>query len=103
MPVLVDGFIVTVAALVAASLSPNVCRVLFLSTMSAEKGQTSAIGKISRIAKENSISMHETPVLSMNMRMGEATAALLAVPILRSAAAVLSDMATIQEILEPSK
>jgi nicotinate-nucleotide--dimethylbenzimidazole phosphoribosyltransferase len=102
IPVLVDGFIVTVAALVAASLSPNVCLVLFLTSKSAEKGQTAAIDKISRIAKENSISMHETPVLSMNMRMGEATAALLAVPILRSAAAVLSDMATIQEILEPS-
>lgn len=102
IPVLIDGFIVTVAALIAASLCPNVCRVLFLTSQSAEKGQAAAIGNISLIAQENGISFQSAPILSMNMRMGEATAALLAVPILRSAAAVLSDMATIQEILESS-
>jgi len=104
IPILIDGFIVTVAALIAVHICPPVCRVLFLSTQSAERGQKIALAEISRIAKENNISLQEggTPILSMNLRMGEGTAALLAVPILRAAATILSDMATIEDILEPS-
>ena len=97
--VLVDGFIATVAALTAVTISPDVCRVLFFSSHSAEPGQKAAIAAIRAIANENKIPIDECPVLSMNLRMGEATAGLLAVPILRCAAKVLSDMASIQEIL----
>ena len=97
--VLVDGFIATVAALAAVAISPNVCHALFFASHSAEPGQRVAIEAIRAIASENKIPMDECPVLSMNLRMGEATAGLLAVPILRCAAKVLSDMASIQEIL----
>jgi nicotinate-nucleotide--dimethylbenzimidazole phosphoribosyltransferase len=97
--VLVDGFIATVAALTAVAISPNVCRVLFFASCSAEPGQRAAIEAIRAIACEIKIPIDECPVLSMNLRMGEATAGLLAVPILRCAAKVLSDMASIQEIL----
>ncbi|CAB9510508.1 Nicotinate-nucleotide--dimethylbenzimidazole phosphoribosyltransferase [Seminavis robusta] len=97
--VLVDGFIATAAALVAVSISPNVCHVLFFTSHSAEPGQRAALEKIHAIARENNFPVDECPVLSMGLRMGEATAALLAVPILRSSAMVLSDMATIQDIL----
>ena len=98
--VLVDGFIATAAALVAVSMSPNVCHVLFLTSNSAEKGQRAAIDKIQAIASENNISpIPASPVLSMNLRMGEGTAALLSVPILQSAAAIMQEMATIQDIL----
>ena len=97
--VLVDGFIATAAALVAVSMSPNVCHVLFLTSNSAEKGQRAAIDKIQAIATENDVPVPASPVLSMNLRMGEGTAALLSVPILQSAAAVMQDMATIQDIL----
>lgn len=99
VPVLVDGFIVTAAALVATNMSPNTCRILFFSSQSAEKGQLAAIKSIQDIAMENGIPISATPALAMNLRMGEATAALLAVPILRSAAAVVADMGTIQDIL----
>ena len=97
--VLVDGFIATAAALVAACISPNTCRILFFTSNSPEPGQRAAIEKIKKIAEENQLPVNEDPVLSMHLRMGEATAALLAVPILRSAAGMLSDMATIQDIL----
>ena len=97
--VLVDGFIATAAALVAVSISPNVCHVLFLTSTSAEKGQRAAIDQIQVIATENNVPVPASPVLSMNLRMGEGTAALLSVPILQSAAAIMQDMATIQDIL----
>ena len=97
--VLVDGFIATAAALVAVSMSPNVCHVLFLTSNSAEKGQKAAIDQIQAIATENNVPVPASPILSMNLRMGEGTAALLSVPILQSAAAIMQDMATIQDIL----
>ena len=97
--VLVDGFIATAAALVAVSMSPNVCHVLFLTSNSAEKGQRAAIDQIQAIATENDVPVPASPILSMNLRMGEGTAALLSVPILQSAAAIMQDMATIQDIL----
>lgn len=97
--ILVDGFIVTAAALVAASISPNACRNMFFSSQSAEKGQATAIESIQRIAASNGIPVPPSPALAMNLRMGEASAALLAVPILRSSVAILSEMGTIQDIL----
>ena len=35
----------------------------------------------------------------MGLRLGEGTGAVLAVPLLRSAAAIISDMASLQEVL----
>ena len=97
--VLVDGFIATAAALVAVGISPNACHCMFLTTNSAEKGQKAAIENIQAAADLNHIPMPPYPVLSMGLRMGEGTAAIMSVPIIRSAAAVMSDMATIQDIL----
>jgi nicotinate-nucleotide--dimethylbenzimidazole phosphoribosyltransferase len=100
LPVLVDGFIVTAAALVAAHICPSTCQVMFFTTQSAEIGQQAAIEGIQKIADQNGVLKPEIPALSMGLRMGEGTAAILAVPILRSAAAILSEMGTIQDILK---
>ena len=97
--VLVDGFIVTAAALVAVRMKPSVCNVLFFSTKSAEKGQIAAIEQIQRIAQEHNLPIPASPALSMGLRMGECTGALLAVPILQSSTTMISNMATIQDIL----
>ena len=99
IPILVDGFIVTAAALVAVGIKPSVCNVLFLSTKSAEKGQLAAVKQIQDTARNGKLPIPADPVLSMGLRMGEGTGALLAVPILQSAASMVSEMATIQEIL----
>jgi nicotinate-nucleotide--dimethylbenzimidazole phosphoribosyltransferase len=97
--ILIDGFIVTAAALVAVGIKPCVCNVLFLSTKSAEKGQVAAVKHIQATAKKSKLPVPADPVLSMGLRMGEATGALLAVPILQSAASMVTQMSTIQEIL----
>jgi nicotinate-nucleotide--dimethylbenzimidazole phosphoribosyltransferase len=99
IPILIDGFIATAAALVAVGIKPGVCNVLFLSTKSSEKGQIAAIKQIQATARENKLPVPADPILSMGLRMGEATGALLAVPILQSAASMVTQMATIQEIL----
>lgn len=99
IPVLVDGFIVTTAAMIAVLMSPDVCRVLCFATRSTEKGQRVAINTIKRIAKQNNIPESPEPALDMNLRMGEGTGALMAVPVLRSAAAVISELATLETVL----
>jgi nicotinate-nucleotide--dimethylbenzimidazole phosphoribosyltransferase len=101
IPLLIDGFIVTAAALAAVAISPSVCNFLFLSTRSVEKGQIAAIKRIQEIARKSNLPVPSDPVLSMGLRMGEGTGALLAVPILQSAATMVTQMATIQEILSP--
>lgn len=99
IPLLIDGFIVTAAALVAVGIQPSVCKILFLCTKSAEKGQLAAVKKIQEIARNSNLPAPADPVLSMGLRMGEGTGALLAAPILQSAASMVTNMATIQEIL----
>merc|ERR1712238_329280 len=97
--ILVDGFIVTAAALIAVRMKPSVCNALFLTTKSAEKGQVAAIEQIQAIAREQNLPVPASPALSMGLRMGECTGALLAVPILQSSATMITNMATIQDIL----
>jgi len=97
--VIVDGFIVTVAAMVACLISPNVSRLLLFATKSTEIGQAIAIDTIRKVASNNSIPRPAEPALNMSLRMGEGTGALMAVPLLRSAAAVLSELATLEEVL----
>lgn len=101
VPLLVDGFVVTVAALVAVSISPVVGRILFFATKSTEPGQRVALEAIrvqtSRTGSVESISM---PAIDMSLRLGEGTGALIALPLLRSASCVMQEMGTIADILK---
>jgi len=99
IPILVDGFIVTTAAMIACQIDPAVTRVLLFATQSTEKGQTIALETIGSIAKSNGIPVPVTPALNMNLRMGEATGGLLAVPLARSACAIVGELATLGEVL----
>ncbi|PSC74487.1 nicotinate-nucleotide-dimethylbenzimidazole phosphoribosyltransferase isoform B [Micractinium conductrix] len=90
MPCLVDGFISGVAAAAAARANPNAAAVQFWSHASAERGAAAAAAAAGGSAR---------PVLTMGLRLGEGTGAVLAVPLLRSAAAVMRDMASLQEVL----
>lgn len=102
IPVLVDGFIASAAALVAVCISASVGRVLFFSSSSVEPGQGAALEKIREILVSSNLPVDSLsrPVLDMGLRMGEATAGLLAIPILRSSAAIIRNMATLQEVLQ---
>lgn len=81
--VVVDGYIAGAAALLALALDPSLADFLIWSHRSAEPG---AARLLERLGIE--------PVLDLNLRLGEGTGAALAVPILRSACAVMREMAT---------
>ncbi|WP_077530266.1 nicotinate-nucleotide--dimethylbenzimidazole phosphoribosyltransferase [Vreelandella utahensis] len=86
IPVLVDGFIVTAAALVATHLSPNLMQWLHFSHQSREPGHRTMLE-----------AMGATAVLDLDMRLGEGSGAAVAVPVLRSACALHNEMATFTE------
>jgi nicotinate-nucleotide--dimethylbenzimidazole phosphoribosyltransferase len=81
--VIVDGYIAGAAALLAIALDPKVKDFLLWSHRSAEPG-----------AKRLLERLEIEPVLDLNLRLGEGSGAALAVPILRSACAVMREMAT---------
>jgi nicotinate-nucleotide--dimethylbenzimidazole phosphoribosyltransferase len=83
---LVDGFISTAAALVAARLDPEIRPALFYSHRSAEAGHGLAL-----------MVLGASPLLDLGMRLGEGTGAALAFPLLKAAAAVLREMATFSQ------
>ena len=99
VPTLVDGFICTVAALLAASISPWATRIMMFSTLSAERGHEVALNAIAKIAETNGLPAPPAPALSMGLRLGEGTGAVLAVPLLRSACQMLR-MATLSELTQ---
>ena len=89
VPVLVDGFIATAAALLAVRLSPNARDYCLFAHASAEAGH--------RVMLET---LTARPLLELDMRLGEGTGALLSVPLLRAACALLSEVAELSDVLE---
>ncbi|MGB3684438.1 MAG: nicotinate-nucleotide--dimethylbenzimidazole phosphoribosyltransferase [Ornithinimicrobium sp.] len=83
MPVLIDGFIVTAAALVACRLEPTVRQQLVFAHRSAEPGH--------RVALE---ALEAMPLLDLGMALGEGSGAAMAIPVLRAACDILAEMAT---------
>lgn len=86
IPVLVDGFIVSAAALVAVHLRSELRPWLHFSHRSQEPGH----GYLLR-------ALEVTPVLDLAMRLGEGSGAAVTVPVLRSACALHNGMATFDE------
>lgn len=83
LPVLVDGFISTVAALSAANITPGCQDWFFYGHRSEEKGHKIVL---QALAAE--------PILNLGMRLGEASGAVLALPILQMACRLHNEMAT---------
>lgn len=88
MPVIVDGFISGTAALAAVRHRPDVSGCLFMSHVSAEGGAQLLLKELGQL-----------PALDMGLRLGEGTGAVLSLPLLRSAAAVVSDMGSLDDVL----
>ena len=86
VPVLLDGFISGAAGLVAARLAPGCPDYLFASHLSAEPGH--------RIILEM---MGLRPLLALDLRLGEGTGAVLAMPLIEAAAKIAREMATFAE------
>ncbi len=85
VPVLLDGFVTGAAALVAAALSPDAVGSLVAATRSPEPGHALVL---ERLGLE--------PLLDLGLRLGEGSGAALALPLVRSAIAILLDMATFE-------
>jgi nicotinate-nucleotide--dimethylbenzimidazole phosphoribosyltransferase len=86
IPVVLDGFITGAAALVAARLAPNLPARLIASHRSAEPGH--------RIVLET---LGLEPILDLGLRLGEGSGAALAIPVIRSAARLVGEMATFED------
>ncbi|PKN05331.1 MAG: nicotinate-nucleotide--dimethylbenzimidazole phosphoribosyltransferase [Deltaproteobacteria bacterium HGW-Deltaproteobacteria-9] len=86
IPVVVDGFISTAAAMIAVGLVPDVRNYLFAAHQSVEIGHQA---------------MHKylglTPLINLNLRLGEGTGAVLAFHLIEAAARILREMATFAE------
>jgi len=83
LPVLVDGFIASAAALVALRLRPDAAAWLFYGHASAEPGYVHLMQ-----------ALDARPLVNLGMRLGEGSGAAVALPILRLAAALHGQMAT---------
>ena len=83
--VIVDGFIATAAAAAALDMEPGVRGAMVFAQLSEEAGHGRLLSALGA-----------EPLLSLGMRLGEGTGALLAWPLVRAAAAMLREMASFE-------
>ena len=86
LPVLVDGFIATAAALTTVRMTPDSADWLIYAHGSAEPGHARLLE-----------ALDATPLLSLGLRLGEGSGAATALPLLRLACALHNGMATFAE------
>ncbi len=85
VPVVLDGFITGAAALAAARLAPAAAGSMIASHRSPEPGH--------RLVLEE---LQLEPLLDLGLRLGEGSGAALAIPVVRSAVAILNEMASFE-------
>ncbi len=83
VPVVLDGVIAGAAALVAAALAPGVVGYLVAGHLSPEPGDRAALAQLGL-----------RPLVDLDLRLGEGSGALLALPLVQAAVRVLRDVAT---------
>jgi nicotinate-nucleotide--dimethylbenzimidazole phosphoribosyltransferase len=83
VPVLLDGFITSAAALVLARLVPRAAGSMIAATRSPEPGHGAILDALGL-----------DPLLDLGLRLGEGSGAALALPLIRAAVTLLTDMAT---------
>ena len=86
MPVVIDGYISVVAALVAAVIAPDAKDYMIASHKSYEKGYTLAVEALGL-----------KPFMSLDMRLGEGSGCPIAFEIIKGACDVMANMATFEE------
>lgn len=86
LPVLVDGYIATVAALAAVRIEADTRPWLLFAHRSHERGHARLLE-----------ALEARPLLDLGMRLGEGSGAAVAVPLLRAACALHAQMATFDE------
>jgi nicotinate-nucleotide--dimethylbenzimidazole phosphoribosyltransferase len=86
IPVLADGFIASVAALVAVRLAPAAKGYVIASHRSTEPGHQAVL-----------VALGARPVLDLELRLGEGTGAALAMPLIDAALRILAEMASFED------
>ncbi len=86
VPIVVDGFISSAAALIATEWHPPVRDYLIAAHNSVEIGHRAMLER-----------MELSPLLNLNLRLGEGTGAALAMSVIEAATRALNEMATFSE------
>ncbi len=89
-PVVVDGFIAGAAALAAIRLQPALAGYCVFAHCSAERGHRMMMQLLG-----------VEPLLDLGLRLGEGTGAVLAIPLLRAAARLITDVADLADVVGP--
>lgn len=87
VPLVIDGFIATSAALIAALIEPKIKDYIFASHASVEIGH-----------KKSLEFLELKPLFDFGMRLGEGSGAVLAMTIIESSAKILSEMSTFADL-----
>lgn len=87
IPILVDGFVCSAAALIACQINPSVRKWMLFAHRSKEPGHQHVLNELDA-----------NPLLDMGLSLGEGSGAALAVPIIQQALALHTEMT----ILEPA-
>jgi len=82
----IDGFISTSAALIATAIAPTATQYMLASHKSVEPGHILALEHLGL-----------TPAVDLDMRLGEASGAVLTIPMIEAAVRVHNEMATFEE------
>ncbi len=85
---IVDGFISSAAALVAVRLAPGLEHRLVFAHASAERGHRLLLK-----------ALNAEPLLQLDMRLGEGSGGVLAVPIVRTAAKLMTETASLEDVI----
>ena len=88
VPVLLDGLMAVTCALTAERIEPGVAAWCAAGHRSTEPAQSLALDKLGLV-----------PVLDLDLRLGEGSGAVAAVPLVRSAGALLTDVALLADVL----
>jgi nicotinate-nucleotide--dimethylbenzimidazole phosphoribosyltransferase len=84
----VDGFISSAAALAAIRLAPHLAERLVFAHVSAERGHRALLAAVGA-----------EPLLNLDMRLGEGSGGVLAAPLLRAAARLICETASLDDVL----
>jgi len=85
LPLVIDGFIATAAALTAQTICPGLRGYMFFAHRSAEGGHSLVLERLG-----------VRPILDLGMRLGEGTGAVLAMKLLEGALTLFREMATFE-------
>jgi len=86
IPVVLDGIVVAASALAAYRLNPAIADYIFWAHESQERGHRYVLEEF-----------NQRPLLNLNMRLGEASGAALALSLIEAAVKIYNEVATFQE------